>query len=212
MRSIKCAVVLLLAMMLSACATTDPVASRKFADPAQALTRIEVVYHDNNLHKPGLAASMKKDDELEWVKYYKLAGLFAERAPAFFRANGLDAKVVTLPPPIPGEAAPETKLEAATLPRMNIRFASGYSQQGRVFLYLTSALNDVPKDGKAPRLWQGEFRLALGVDQAFGAFRINKVDAAFVDEMLTAMLEKMAADGVISLPGGKARKPEPAAS
>ncbi|WP_417070394.1 hypothetical protein [Niveibacterium terrae] len=204
-------IALVLPVILGACATSEVLVSQKSASPAEPLKRIEIIYRENELRAPGLVASQKRPEALESLGYYRLSSLLVERAPRFFEANGVDVQVVIIPSHKPDGAPPVGKLAPQRVPRLELSVEDARLWRSRqtsgVNLSLYALLDDAPKDGKINHLWSGVFKLSLGDDPGLGVLKVTRVDAHFVDGVLKLILEKIAEEGMVALPKGKAVEP-----
>lgn len=200
------------ALGLAACQSTASFSSRVVAKPAQELKAFNLVLVENDLRAPGLASADARNEKMQGYGYYELGRLLKERAPVVLAANKLQGTVLVLPQPKAG-----VPMSLAALPRdeafvlLNVKSVNEVKPNlmlSRAFVNLGATLYEHPPagGGRVDPLWINQMSFRLGDDEAMGVLLKHRVDADLVDTLLLGLLNGMAADGLITLPQGKAVK------
>ena len=174
------------------------------------LTEIDIVFVTASFKAPGLAT--EQDEKLIDWKVPDIAKLMQERAPKVLAANGLKGQVIVLPTPEPGGQADLSTL-APDRPALLLLPTKFAKSSPRLFIWTgyvefdTTLVNPGPQTPR-PRA-RIQLRGGLGADPVWGAMKINRVDASWVDGQLMGLLSSYARQGVIQLSGEKAVAPPP---
>ncbi|WP_144006656.1 hypothetical protein [Pelomonas sp. KK5] len=174
------------------------------------LKSLDLIYITTNFKKPGLVEEAPDEHWSAW-KLDQIEPLAQERAPKVLKANGLEGQVTVLPAPAPGSAVDLGTLDPArpALLLRPIKYAKWqqkplYPKAGSV-TYAVELINGGPDRPALPcrvEVWGG-----VGVDSKWGILKTNRVDAEWVDGMLTNVLASLSRKGVIKLANDKAVRP-----
>lgn len=181
------------------------------ANPVRVpLTSFDIVYVDTDLREPGLASAGPDPDFVEW-KILDLAGLMQERAARVLAINGLAGIGVVVPAPAPGTALDIASF-ASGRPVLLLRIASTTKFKPKLFTKAGDVTFDVQlfdhAAGAVAPIWRERLVGRLGFDPVFGVLRTNRVEAAWVDNLLVLALDRLAQKGLVRLSASKAAKPK----
>ena len=202
----------IVALCLTACAPTAQFSSRVVSKPTRDIKTIDLVYVENELRAPGLAVSDSRDAKLTSYGYFEMGRLLQERAPLVLSANGLSGTVKVLPAPKPGET-PNVATPGRDAPLLLLNVSGGSEARvnlalHRAYLRMQGTLLDASAgSNKRTTLWSSVVSFRLGSDEALGVALTHRVDEQFVDTLIVGLLNSMAADGMVTLPQGKALMP-----
>ncbi len=199
-------------VFLSGCVGTSTLYSNVFVKPSQPPTEIRVLYLENQL----VTSSSDTDLAIAALGYNDLPELLKERVPIVFGMNKISTAYATIPRSNYGqkeaiEAVKWARKAGSNPPLLIIQVVEGTVQTSNQYSNITVRLKmhaNLFESNATTRIWTGQFQNTLS-KALLG--RIG-FDNEFVDKLLGVVLEQMASDGIIALPGGKPLIPEPKAS
>lgn len=194
------------AFLLTGCTGTSIIYSNALVKPAEPVKEIKVLYLENTLtNSSGMSGWI-----LEAVGYENLPERLRERVPVIFGMNNIvsdysTSKRTDFGPKETPENIKWTKTSNAQL--MVIQIVNGWSSYRyggltHISLNLQATLFDTATYAK---LWIGQFENTLKLEHSCQ----NTLSNNFVDQMLKTILEQMAQDRIIMLPGNNAMVPTP---
>lgn len=174
-----------------------------------AVTSLLVVYVETELREPGLAVAPGPDADLVDWKVPELGRLLRERVPLVLAANGMTGSAVTAKGQADAVALAASERQRPTL---LLGIATFTKSSSGVFRKWGAVVLDVRLfdrgAAEAPR-WQGRMGGGrLGFDPVFGVLKTARVDEGWVDDMLVMVLDRLAQQGLVRLPGPKATRPK----
>lgn len=191
--------------ILEGCASNAVVYSNKMIQTISPLNNFNVVYIERNLLSESILKSSPKSEpfnfEIARYGYYEIGQSFIEYGSDIFRINGMTANFskTILSELAAGKLANYDK---------NSNTLSLEFQQGRVVtqgavktVSLLLVANLYRKEGFV-RVWNGQFRIHLGNDPAFGVAKTTRVNKEFIESLLSLVLTQMAKEELIVLKGG----------
>ena len=194
----------------SCLAADTPPAMQGAASIAGKPKTLHLVFINEELRAPGLTTP-ERDETLVDYKYHEISRYFKERAPLVFEANGLVGDATVVEPP-----APDTPLvldfpvDDPVITLAPIRF-SKQRKLLQVWAVVTFAVTPFERQPASPptgKIVKHELGIRLGPDPMLGILRMNRMDAALVDWMLTQTLDIAASQGLLTLPQPKAVRPK----
>lgn len=199
------------AVLLSAgCTTTGTslISSSVLVKPTQSIKEMQVLYLENTLQSSdGMSGWM-----LETYGYVNLPERFRERVPIVLEMNNIVSDYST------SKKADFNREKAAQYipkwtktnnpPSLLIMQAVDGSRSGMTFFLNIQVSLFSTSDTAAPvRLWVGQFSNTLNKKVVDSKICLDIFDNEFVDQMLKTILDQMAKDGILALPGKTATIP-----
>jgi len=195
------------AVLTGCIGTSHLLYSKKFSVPSRPITQLRVAYIETSPKKIKPISGIT----LPEVGYNDLPELFRERVPLVFAPNGIASVYATAKAAQPGQKDPVQIPwpvgEMTDAPYLLIQIVDGNSFANNVTtvfnLDMRVNLYDSPS---GLRIWTSQFQNV--VTKRAGV--IAGFDNDFTDRLLMMILEQMAEDGVIKLPGNRVKAPVPA--
>lgn len=200
---------LLFVLSLGGCTGTSALSSRTFVKPTRPLDAIRVLYIERDISFRS-SPSFSPNAKLAAVGYNNVASVLRKRVPAVFDMNRIGWDYASIPKEVLGvrkeidlDNVLWEKAEHQQAPILLVQIIGGTITSSvtygstTVTLKMNATLID---QSRMKSLWNGRFENVLGVAL------LGRVgfDDEFVDTMLKTVLDRMAGDGIISLPNNQA--------
>lgn len=189
-------------MFVTACSGTATRYSNSFVKPTQTIKELKVLYLENKLvAERGASGTVS----LTKIGYNDLPELLRERVPIVFNANGISTDYATIQRRNFGQKEAIESVEwakngnaGASLLIIQVVDGSALTDKYGTTYYLNLDANLFDANTRT-RLWTGQFQNTV----QYQAFNWSRFDNAFVDKMLTSILEQMAKEGYVTIKAPK---------
>lgn len=193
-------VLLCIVFAMAGCAGNCVLRSETHIPNTKATTSFNVLYIERNLTSdspPPKAIVSPVNETIAKFGYFEIGPKLKEFAPPLFKANGLSGTAAHIPSSQEQAASPFRNTLVLEFRQGQILKQGGVNT---VTMMLNATLYDL--EG-TKRVWSGQFWTHLGDDPGLGVLKTATVNQQFIEGVLAMVLEQMAKDKVIALPGEK---------